>query len=747
VLYERSCGRQGWLPTVRNHVTTKSIRREKLAFNDPEALQALCGSNNARLKLVERTAGAQVHLRGNEITLEGEDAAIETAKSALEQLYDLALAGKALSSDDVVRAVKLLQGDGNGVAGASGVSIRGVFGDTILTPRAGRPIAPKGATQKHYVDLVRQNDIVFAIGPAGTGKTYLAMAFAVRSLLDKQVRRIILTRPAVEAGERLGFLPGTLEEKVDPYLRPLYDALHDMLDADRLDRFMADGTVEVAPLAFMRGRAQPVSARVMTLEGWRAIGELAVGDLVTGCDGWPTKVLGVFPQGEKTIFRVTMSDGASTLCCGEHLWAVRTPEDKRDGKPLRVLQTTEMIGNLRRNHQHRYELPMLSGPVMFCPRSVPLEPYALGLLLGDGCITGATTPSFATLDRRLAESLEIGLGPRIELRHQGGPDFVIRQRERMDGAWQRHPVSAVLDDLGLLGTRSATKFVPEPYLMNCVEVRLAVLQGLLDTDGGPVTQRGRTCRIQYTTTSPRLRDDVVFLVRSLGGVAYGRTRLAAGRAPGLAKGRPVGYRNDAFSLDIRLPDFVRPFRLDRKAALYHATGGGRPQRYIDRIEPAGTAETVCIRVAAPDSLYLTDDFILTHNTLNDSFIVLDEAQNTTPEQMKMFLTRMGFGAKVVVTGDITQTDLPRGQKSGLRDALELVEGIRGIGRVQFSDQDVVRHPLVAALIRAYDRRDRARFEAREGVNLNEVTGSFGGEVVGEGASGPVAASPEDPEKG
>jgi phosphate starvation-inducible protein PhoH and related proteins len=359
-------------------VPTKSIRREKLSFDDPEALQALCGSNNARLKLIERTAGAQLHLRGNEITIEGEDAAAETAKSALEQLYDLALAGKPLSSDDVVRAVKLLQGEG-----ATGATIQGVFGEVILTPRAGRPIAPKGATQKAYVDLVRSNDIVFAVGPAGTGKTYLAMAFAVRALLDKQVRRIILTRPAVEAGERLGFLPGTLEEKVDPYLRPLYDALHDMIDAERLERFMADGTVEVAPLAFMRGR-----------------------------------------------------------------------------------------------------------------------------------------------------------------------------------------------------------------------------------------------------------------------------------------------------------------------------------------------------------------------TLNDSFIVLDEAQNTTPEQMKMFLTRMGFGSKAVVTGDITQTDLPRGQKSGLRDALELVEGIRGIGKVQFSDQDVVRHPLVAALIRAYDRRDRARFEAREG-GPGPVSDATGGGP----AAGPTEPPPDPPEPG
>ena len=685
----------------------KTIRREKLAFDDPEALQALIGSNNARLKLIERTAGAQVNLRGNEVTIEGEEAAVDIAKSAIEQLYNLALAGKALSSDDVVRAVQLLKGD------SGGASIQGVFGDTILTPRSGRPIAPKGAQQKKYVDLVRQNDIMFAVGPAGTGKTYLAVALAVRALLDKQVRRIILTRPAVEAGERLGFLPGTLEEKVDPYLRPLYDALHDMIEPDKLERFMADGTIEIAPLAFMRGRAQPLDAKVMTLDGWREIGSLKVGDQVMGSDGWPTNVIGVYPQGEKDVFRVTMTDGSSTLCCDEHLWAVSTPSDKRRGYPARVLETKELRGNLKSAHQHRYEIPMLRLPARFGPRTVPLEPYALGLLLGDGCISGATSPTFATGDPSLARSLEVGLGSRIELRHESGPDYTIRNRDFQPGRSTKHPVKAVLEELGLHGTRSNTKFVPELYLHNCVEVRLAVLQGLLDTDGGPVTQDGRTCRIQYTTTSPRLRDDVLFLVRSLGGVAYWRTRAAEGRRPGFANGRPVEHRNDSFVMDIRLPEDAKPFRLARKAKLYAEQGGGRPQRYIDSIEPAGRTQTVCIAVSAPDQLYVTDDFIVTHNTLSGSFIILDEAQNTSAPQMKMFLTRMGFDSKAVITGDVTQTDLPRGERSGLRDALELVDGIRGIGIVEFTDADVVRHPLVAALIRAYDARDRAKFQARE----------------------------------
>ena len=696
---------------------TKTTRREKLAFDDPEALQALCGSNNGRLKLIERTSGAQINLRGNEVSIEGDEAAVDVAKSALEQLYDLALAGKALSSDDVVRAVQLLKGD------SGGTSIQGVFGDTILTPRTGRPIAPKGAQQKKYVDLVRANDIMFAIGPAGTGKTYLAVALAVRALLDKQVRRIVLTRPAVEAGERLGFLPGTLEEKVDPYLRPLYDALHDMIEPEKLERFMTDGTIEIAPLAFMRGRAQPLDAKVMTLDGWREIGSIRVGDQVMGSDGWPTTVTGVFPQGEKDVFRVTMNDGSSTRCCDEHLWSVSTPSDKRRHKPRRVLETRELRANLRSAHQHRYELPMLRFPAMFGPRRVPLEPYALGLLLGDGCITGSTSPTFATGDPSLARALETGLGHRIELRHKSGPDYMIRNLDHRAGRSTPHPLTVTLRELGLLGTRSRTKFVPSLYLHNCVEVRLAVLQGLLDTDGGPVLQAGRTCRVQYTTTSPQLRDDVVFLVRSLGGVAYCRTRPAEGRSPGFANGRPVEHRHDSYVMDLRLHEDVRPFRLARKAALYAEHGGGRPQRYIDAIEPDGRAETVCIQVAAADHLYVTDDFIVTHNTLSGSFIILDEAQNTSAPQMKMFLTRMGFDSKAVITGDVTQTDLPRGERSGLRDALELVDGIRGIGIVEFTDADVVRHPLVAALIRAYDSRDRARFEARQGPADNGTVAS------------------------
>lgn len=546
------------------------------------------------------------------------------------------------------------------VSGSDNESPAEVLSLDILS-RRGKTIRPKTLNQKRYVDAIDANTIVFGIGPAGTGKTYLAMAKAVSALQTKQVTRIILTRPAVEAGERLGFLPGTLYEKIDPYLRPLYDALHDMMDPDAIPKLMTAGVIEVAPLAFMRGRAQPLSTNVLTPSGFRPIGELAVGDFVIGSDGQPTEVLGVYPQGYKEIYRVFTQDGSSTLASGDHLWSVYTASDRRRNRPARVLETKQMIGNLRTYHQHRYELPLLDAPVAFESRPVPLDPYALGLLLGDGCFSSRATPTFATTDPELAQALT-DLIPGVQARRKTEVDYVLnRIRKPGEVITIENPVTGAMRRLGLDGRRSNTKFVPNDYLLNSIDVRLAVLQGLLDTDGGPVTQEGRTCRIQYTTVSDRLRDDVAFLVRSLGGVVYCRTRKAEGRKPGLARGREVHYRSDAHVMDIRLPEGLAPFRLQRKAAKYDATGGGHPKRFVHQIEPAGTEEAVCIRVAAQDSLYVTEDFLLTHNTLNDAFIILDEAQNTTAEQMKMFLTRLGFGSKIVVTGDVTQVDLPGGQ--------------------------------------------------------------------------------------
>jgi phosphate starvation-inducible protein PhoH and related proteins len=185
-----------------------------------------------------------VRLRGNRLTIEGDDERVTEARAVVDELVELAEGGHEIGPSTVDAVLGALDQVEN---------VREVFEDVVWRHR-GKKIAPKTVTQKRYVDAIRDRVVTFGIGPAGTGKTYLAMALAVAALADRQVGRIILTRPAVEAGERLGYLPGTMLEKVDPYLRPLFDALYDMLDADRLASYMEKGIVEVAPLAFMRGR-------------------------------------------------------------------------------------------------------------------------------------------------------------------------------------------------------------------------------------------------------------------------------------------------------------------------------------------------------------------------------------------------------------------------------------------------------------------------------------------------------------
>ncbi|MFE3520278.1 PhoH family protein [Streptomyces sp. NPDC059161] len=668
----------------------------------------ILGSSDSLLRVIETAfPSTDIHVRGNLISAVGEATEVALIQRLFDEMMLVLRTGQPMTEDAVERSIAMLRANG-GANGGDGNGHREtpaeVLTQNILSSR-GRTIRPKTLNQKRYVDAIDKHTIVFGIGPAGTGKTYLAMAKAVQALQSKQVTRIILTRPAVEAGERLGFLPGTLYEKIDPYLRPLYDALHDMLDPDSIPRLMAAGTIEVAPLAYMRGRAMPLFTNVLTPDGWRPIGDLEVGDLVMGSNGEPTPVLGVYPQGEKDIYRVTAQDGSWTLCCGEHLWTVRTRDDKRRDKPWRVLETQEMIGNLRAAHARRYELPMLTAPVCFPEREVPLDPYALGLLLGDGCISRRRTPSFTTADPELISALETAV-PGVKVRSRGGYDYLINRvptPSDAEGALLTHPLKQALRSLDLLGSKSYSKFVPDDYLYNTAEVRLAVLQGLLDSDGGPVTQNDRTCRVQYSTASIILRDDVIALVQSLGGVAYTRRRPADGRPQGTARGT---HRYDSHVVDIRLPEGIEPFRLARKRDAYHAAGGGgRPMRFIDAIEPAGREEAVCIQVAAEDSLYVTQDYLLTHNTLNDAFIILDEAQNTSAEQMKMFLTRLGFDSKIVITGDVTQVDLPNGTKSGLRQVQDILDGVDDVHFSRLTSQDVVRHKLVGRIVDAYERYD------------------------------------------
>lgn len=220
---------------------------EKISFRDHDLVRSLCGEQNANLRVLEKKLGISVHVRGNNLTIQGGDWQVDLAKMVLVQLYDLLKAQSPIYPNDVDYAIRILSEDPS-------ANLKTIFRDEVYISSTKKVITPKTINQKLYIDSMRKFDIVFGIGPAGTGKTYLAMAMAISSLIHKEVNRVVLARPAVEAGEHLGFLPGDLYEKVNPYLRPLYDALHDMMDFKSATRLIQQGVIEVAPIAFMRGR-------------------------------------------------------------------------------------------------------------------------------------------------------------------------------------------------------------------------------------------------------------------------------------------------------------------------------------------------------------------------------------------------------------------------------------------------------------------------------------------------------------
>ena len=221
---------------------------ETVSFSDNNILRNLLGEQDSHLKLLEKLSGLRLTIRGNNITLAGDDPiTLQLSKQVLVQLYGIINKGYNVFAEDINYAYRMLSGNCD-------LDLEKIFLDTVFIASKKRIITPKSIAQKLYIDAMRKHDMVFGIGPAGTGKTYLAMAMAVSALMAKKVHRIVLARPAVEAGEKLGFLPGDLAEKVNPYLRPLYDALFDMLDFDRATALIQKSIVEVAPLAFMRGR-------------------------------------------------------------------------------------------------------------------------------------------------------------------------------------------------------------------------------------------------------------------------------------------------------------------------------------------------------------------------------------------------------------------------------------------------------------------------------------------------------------
>lgn len=351
------------------------------------------------------------------------------------------------------------------------------------------------------------------------------------------------------------------------------------------------------------GKGQPVDAPVLTPSGWKPIGAVSVGDEVIGRDGRPTKVTGVFPRGRLPVFRVAFSDGAKLIVDGDHLWAVRTPTDQMLGRDWRILDTRTLLqqGTRDRAGNRRWRIPLVRPVELDCGRDRPVDPYVLGVLLGDGALAGDRTANvFTPGDEMVAHAV----GERIPSGHRlsayESPTRVTAYRIVSDPKFAPNAVLDGMRQLGLVQLEADERFVPRSYLFAPTDVRLEVLRGLMDTDG---EYRASDGHVGFNSASRQLVEDVRFLVESLGGCCK-PVRSRVGKLNGVPK-------RHSYRITVAMPDDRWPFR-ERAPAQIRSKY--KPNRIIDSIEPAGDAEVVCISVDAPDHLYVTDRFIVTHNT-------------------------------------------------------------------------------------------------------------------------------------
>ncbi|MEO6565655.1 MAG: DnaB-like helicase C-terminal domain-containing protein, partial [Casimicrobiaceae bacterium] len=353
------------------------------------------------------------------------------------------------------------------------------------------------------------------------------------------------------------------------------------------------------------GKAQPLDARVRTSQGWKAMGELVVGEALASIDGQPSVVSGIFPQGERQVYRVTFSDGRSTECCAEHLWRVHY----RAWEEPRVMSTAQVMAMLKaKRYRGRLWIDMVDGE-FGSANELPVDPWVLGALLGDGSFVGATM-KFSTASDEVLERLHERLDPELALSYEGACDWRIVRWSRSaaagaGGAVRANPMRIAIEKLGLWRKLSHEKFIPRAYLDAAREQRLDTLRGMLDTDGW-VEKWGS---IRYVTTSRQLADDVVELVRSLGGWCTQRCKQTHFVVDGERReGR------DSFVLNIHHPEPKSLLLLSEKQtrAVVHPVRNKRPT--FASIESTRVALTQCISVTHPSRLYVTDDYVVTHNT-------------------------------------------------------------------------------------------------------------------------------------
>jgi len=520
-----------------------------------------------------------------------------------------------------------------------------------------------------YASIVRDMAVLREL--IQTSSQIIAQAFDakedVQTLVDDAERRIFSLAERRLEGSALPI--GKILRNTFEYIERLYERKEHVTGVatgfERLDLetsgFQPSDFIIIAGRPSM-GKAQPLDARIKTATGWTRMGDLRLGDELASIDGRRSLVRGIFPQGVKPVYRVTFSDGRSTTCTGEHLWRVHY----RGWPEARVLETEQVLAMLRRKrYQHRLWIDAPSGDFGHS-EPLPIDPYVLGALLGDGTLAGSSL-RFSTADVEMLDRMVARTAPAFVLRAAGGYDWRVVQTAGAHRAGVAgvapNALMASLRNLGLWGRPAERKFIPEGYLTASRADRLELLRGLLDTDGW--VERWGSMR--FCSTSERMAQQVAELVRSLGGWCSIRSRRTTYGAEGIKK---VG--RTAFVCNIHHPDPKSMFHLSAKRSRARAAPRRRWRPVFSAIEPAGVAETQCIAVTHPSRLYVTDDYVVTHNTafalniaqhvgiaLHGKVLVLSLEMSSQQIVQRMLCSEAKVDSQSVRTGYLTSSDWHR----------------------------------------------------------------------------------------
>jgi phosphate starvation-inducible protein PhoH/intein/homing endonuclease len=538
-------------------------------------------------------------------------------------------------------------------------------------------------------------------------------------------------------------------------------------------RSIVENTITFCQGSAGSGKALTLQSKLFTKNGPITMGQVKIGDEIANPDGNFSKVLAVYPQGKKQVFRVHFSNNTYIDCCEEHLWSIN-----QDGKKNKIVVNTKYILEYYRRHDRKRILSIeCTKPVNFNRKQYIIDPYLMGIILSEGSLTNANLV-FTTCEKEILTRISNTIDNKYCIKTKGEIDHRIVRKSK---SFHTNLYKTELRSLGLWGKYAYEKHIPQEYKYGSVDQRIALLQGLMDGDG-TVSKSGS---VSYSTTSYLLAKDLSELVYSLGGTTRIKSKQGALKNDGCR--HRVSYR-----LHIALPNDISVFFLDRKIKRIIPRTKYLPKLYVDRVEILGYEEMQCITVDHKDSLYLTDNYTPTHNThcavglaleylldekvkkiiitrpvveagekigylpgkyeeklfpyllpiedevnyfigqalnttlklhnkieivplgfmrgrnFHDSFIVADECQNASYEQLKMLLTRIGQNSKMVLTGDVSQSDLARHLQGGFYEMITNLSNVEGIGISTLTDSDIVRNPIIAKILAKLDNYEQGR---------------------------------------